>query len=57
MSSTQHESGQTPGDNEGQGSLAICSPWDHRESNMTEWLNNNIQYLSFRDFTQHSVFE
>ena len=21
---------QTPGDNEGQGSLVHCSPWDHR---------------------------
>ena len=21
---------QTPGDSEGQGSLACCSPWDHR---------------------------
>ena len=26
---------------EGQGSLACCSPWDHKESDMTEWLNNN----------------
>ena len=25
-----HESEQTPGDSEGQGSLACCSPWDHR---------------------------
>ena len=23
---------QTLGDNEGQGSLAYCSPWDHKES-------------------------
>ena len=22
----------------GQGNLACCSPWDHKESNMTEWL-------------------
>ena len=26
---------------EGQGSLASCSPWDHKESHTTEWLNNN----------------
>ena len=25
-----HEFEQTPGDNEGQGSLACCSPWDRR---------------------------
>ena len=27
---------QTPGDGEGQGSLARCSPWGHRESDTTE---------------------
>ena len=26
---------QTPGDSEGQGSLAYCSPWDRRELNTT----------------------
>ena len=26
---------QTPGDNEGQGSLACYSPWVHKESDMT----------------------
>ena len=30
-----HEFEQTPGDGEGQGSLACCSPWGHKESNMT----------------------
>ena len=28
---------QTPGDGEGQGSLACCSPWGRKESDMTEW--------------------
>ena len=32
---------QTPGDSEGQGSLMCCSPWGCKESDMTEWLNNN----------------
>ena len=32
---------QTPGDGEGQGSLVCCSPWDNKESDMTEQLNNN----------------
>ena len=27
---------QTLGDSEGQGSLACCSPWDHKELDMTE---------------------
>ena len=31
-----HEFERTPGDSEGQGSLACCSPWDHKELNMTE---------------------
>ena len=37
----RHEFEQTLGDNEGQGSLVCHSPWDHRESDMTEQLNNN----------------
>ena len=36
-----HESGQTPGDSEGQGCLACYSPWGHKEMDTTEWLNNN----------------
>ena len=31
-----HEFEQAPGDGEGQGSLACCSPWDCKESDMTE---------------------
>ena len=30
-----HESELTPGDGEGQGSLACCCPWGHKELNMT----------------------
>ena len=33
-----HEFEQTPGDSEGHGSLACCSPWYHKESNITEGL-------------------
>ena len=36
-----HEFEQTQGDGEGQGSLACCSPWGHKESGMTERLNDN----------------
>ena len=30
---------QTPGVDDGQGSLVCCSSWGHKESDMTEWLN------------------
>ena len=30
-----HEFEQTPGDNEGQGTLLCCSPWGRKELNMT----------------------
>ena len=46
-SSTQwHEFEQTPGNSEGQGSLAFCSPRGHKESNMTWQLNSNNNFLS-----------
>ena len=31
-----HEFEQTLGDSEGQGGLACCSPWGHKESDTTE---------------------
>ena len=36
-----HASEQASGDGEGQGSLACCSPWGHKESDTTERLNTN----------------
>ena len=36
-----HELQQALGDGEEQGSLACCSPWGHKELDVTEWLNNN----------------
>ena len=36
-----HEIKQAVGDGEGPGFLAWCSPWGHKELNMTEWLNHN----------------
>ena len=39
-----HEFGWTPGVGDGQGDLACCSPWGHKESDMTErlnWTDNN----------------
>ena len=45
-----HEFEQAPGDGEGQGSLACCSPWGHKESYTTEWLINSKYLLSLLDF-------
>ena len=38
----EHELGQTPGDGEGHGGLACCSPWDPKKLDITGRLNNNI---------------
>ena len=32
---TEHKFEQAPEDSEGQGSLACCIPWGHKESDMT----------------------
>ena len=37
----RHEFEKTLGASEGQESLGCCSPWGHKESDMTEQLNNN----------------
>ena len=37
-----HEYEKTWGDSEGQGCLACCSLWGHKELDMTEKLNNSI---------------
>ena len=34
-----HEFEQAPADGKGQGSLAYCSPWSHKELDTTELLN------------------
>ena len=36
---------------EGQGSLACCSPWGCKESDITEWLNNNNHYCIVVSFS------
>ena len=43
-----HEFEQAPGDSEGQGGLACCSPWGHRDSDTTEQLNNKISSFQER---------
>ena len=39
-----NESEWTPGDGEGQGGLACCSPWGRKESERTEQLNKEQEY-------------
>ena len=36
-----HDFEKIPGDNEGQGSLACCSPRGHKESDMTQQMKND----------------
>ena len=46
------ESEQTPGDSEGQGSLACCSSWDCKESNTTEQRQQQQMYYSESEVAQ-----
>ena len=45
----RHESEQTPGDGEGQGSLECCSPWGHKESDRSEQLNSNNSIIKMKN--------
>ena len=46
----RHEFEQAPGVGDGQGGLAYCSPWGHKESDVTEWL----KWTESRFFHQNS---
>ena len=54
----RHEFEQVLGDNEGQGSLACCSPWGHKESDTTERLNNKffVRNEILTPITMHGFF-
>ena len=41
-----HEFERTLGDGKGHGSLGCCSPWGHKESDMTKRLNNKKRNIS-----------
>ena len=41
-----HKFEQAPGDGEGQGSLACCSPWSCKESDMTDWTEQKKNRLT-----------
>ena len=38
---------QVPRDGEGQGSLVRCIPWGHKESDMTERINNKCIFMDY----------
>ena len=40
----EREFEQALGDGQGQGRLVCCSPWGHKELDMTEQWNNNNKY-------------
>ena len=46
-----HEFEQALGNDEGQGSLACCNPWGHKEMETTEQLNNNKSLLNVSSIT------
>ena len=43
---------QTPGNSEGQGSPACCSPWGHQESDTTEQLNNKNKLFQYNNISE-----
>ena len=43
--------GKTLGVGDGQGGLVCCSPWGHKQSDMTVWLNNNNNIKNFYNST------
>ena len=52
-----HEFEQAPGVGNGQGSLACCSPWGHKESDMTERMNWTEKVTYFLSSSQSSLFQ
>ena len=40
-----HKFEQAPVDSEGQGNLACCSPWGHKDLHMTDPLNSNKGFV------------
>ena len=55
----EHEFEQTPGDGEGQGTLACCNPWGHKESDMTKQLKNDNSEFNKNNHTivKHAKME
>ena len=52
-----HEFVQALGVDDGQGSLACCSPWDHKESDMTEQMNWTVSIMLWHLMHHVSISE
>ena len=57
-----YEPEQTPGVSGGHGGLACCSPWGHKESDMTEqlnwlteWMNGLVVFTTFFNLIQNFI--
>ena len=50
-----HEFEQALGVGDGQGSMACCSPWGHKELDRTDGLNNNLKKQSSFQRGGHSL--
>ena len=50
-----HEFEQAPGVGDGQGSLVCCSSWGGKESETTEWLNNNCAFITLTKNNNNSL--
>ena len=50
-----HESEQTPGVVDGQGSLACCSPWGHKELHTTEVSWQTSRYIPYMVCIYHKI--
>ena len=48
---------QTLGDDERQGSLVCCSPWGHKESDMTERVDNKGGMKGSRHMSHGSTYK
>jgi len=52
-----HGFGWTLGVGDGQGGLACCNSWSHKESDMTEWLNwTELNYVIFHSWIMKYIF-
>ena len=51
-----HEFEHAPGVGDGQGRLACCRPWGHKELDMTEQLNSNNNFTKFLLFYSSFYF-
>ena len=52
-----HESKQILGDGEGQGSLALCTPWGNKESDRTLTVQQQQASFKVKNQTKHKTWK